>query len=485
MIMAVLMGYGPYVGFALALAIAVIASLAIGLHFEKRLGGVAIDLIPAMLISVIGIGALISGRNVSLYGLGNFALGAVSGTGGHWPIRITTAVVVGISVVVIISSLLRQSINRKGANFIFYSFAAYFLSMSVVSGIFGTTPAFSHNSMYSLLVVWAFYVTCDRPFPPFVQLTRDALFIFMVVSLAMLLIAPELVQQKGYPGEIPGLDFRFWGLASHANNMGPIAAFFLLLLYLRTYQSRFLVIAAIGVAVVSIVLAQSKTAWAASIVSLSVLVIRSLYISFFHALIKGQPRLFPVLIAFVFIAISLAGLFIVSGNYYVKPLGYANDVLNHFARTLTGRDVIWYITMQQFYDNPLFGYGPDLWGYEFSARYGYLGIASNAHNQVLEVLGSAGAFGLATFVVYFGILIRYAFILMPMTKGVSLALVVFLIVRGIAEVPLGLANITTTDFFMHLVVIGIFLRAAYALNASKTYQTSHSNSVQIADKLLV
>lgn len=53
MSMAGLIGYDSYVGFALASVIAVITSIAFGLHFEKHFGGVSIDLISAMPISVI------------------------------------------------------------------------------------------------------------------------------------------------------------------------------------------------------------------------------------------------------------------------------------------------------------------------------------------------------------------------------------------------------------------------------------------------
>lgn len=452
---------GMYVLFAVGAAVAVVIAGAIGLHFEKRFGKLAAGLIPALLLAAIGFGALISGRNVSYYGyLSILAADAASAGESYWVLRIVTAIAVGVSAVIIVSRLFSRSRSAPADWTLFYAFLAYFISTYIVSGFFGTEPTLKHSALYPLVIVTAMFFVSGREPDVLARYSRNAFFVFIVLSLVLLAIYPQLVRQDGYQALLPGIDFRFWGLASHANNMGPLSLFFLLLLRLLPYRSRLLTAIAALLAIVAMLLAQSKTTWIAAACIGLALTIRAAYRILKAGEEPGQGSFAKVL--------TLGGLVVMIGTLLVALVSGAVNPgvvsgwipIDESGGFLTGRDRIWDITLRHWQDNPLFGYGPELWNVEFSRKWGYLGIASNAHNQIVDVLGGSGVFGLFFFLGYFFLLLRYASVLSDSTRGVSIAFVVFLSVRSVSEVPLKLANITTTDFIMHVVVLGIFMELA-------------------------
>ena len=69
----------------------------------------------------------------------------------------------------------------------------------------------------------------------------------------------------------PDLTSGIRGIASHANNIGPIAVFLLLLLIWKPYHWRILNILCLIAALLSLLLSQSKTAWIACFVAFLVL----------------------------------------------------------------------------------------------------------------------------------------------------------------------------------------------------------------------
>lgn len=454
-------------------AIGVIVAGAVGLHFEKRFGKMAGTLLPALLLGAIGLAALFSGRNVSYYGFASIlAADAASAGESYWVLRLATALAVGVSGVIIASRLFSRVGTAPVDPTLFYAFLAYFISTYIVSGFFGTEPTLTHSALYPIVVVTAIFLVSGREPDVLARYSRNAFLVFIVLSLVLLVLYPQLVRQDGYKGVLPGIDFRFWGLASHANNMGPVSLFFLLLLRLLPYRSRWATAVAAVLAVVAMLLAQSKTTWIAAACVALAFVIRAAYRILTTKDRPGEGNPAKVLTGgavVVMIAVLLTVLVSNVSSISVMSAWFPMDESGGF---LTGRDRIWDITLRHWRDNPLFGYGPELWSFEFSRKWGYLGIASNAHNQIIDVLGASGVFGLVFFLGYFFLLLRYALVLAPSTRGVSIAFVVFLTVRGVSEVPLKLANITTTDFVMHAIALGVFMELANRRKRQKLAEAS-------------
>lgn len=452
-----------FVTAALGGAVAIVAGLVFGVHFEPRVRRIASSWLPVLLLFGFAASTLVSGRNASLYGLGG-AFGDIGPGRGVWILRISTALAVGGSLLLVAAAVLRRASTQAAAKPLFFAFLGYFFFAYVFSGLLGTELAISHKTFYPLAVVCALYFTCDQNYEDLIRKVRDSLLLFLLVGLALIPVMPDLVLQKGYSGFVPGLTFRYWGLASHANNIGPLAIAFFLLMWWHPYRLRALTALAVAVSSVTLLLAQSKTAFVAAIFVVMFFAVRWWFLAVFHN--KSGRTGSAIAIGFGMLLIT-AVLVAAVADVYSYPLEYLLGKIQGQGTMFTGREQIWSITVAEWERNPLFGYGPDLWGDAFSARYGYLGVASNAHNQLFDTLGAAGVFGVISLAIYLAMLCYYAVLLVGPSKGASVALVAFLLIRCITEVPLKTINITTSDFFMQALILGIFMRAAMA-NADVT-----------------
>jgi O-antigen ligase len=454
--------YSVYILLALLAGSMIVLALGLGLHFEGLVERHLVPMIPILIPLAIGTSSIVSGRNVSFYGLAGAEGLTLADPIGGWILRLTTASIVCASVVVLLSSVMRKNqYGERSGDSLFMAFLAYFASCYIVSGVLGSEPSFVHNNFYALIVFFAAYATRNQDVDRFVRWARNGLNIFIFMGLAVAPILPDIAIQDGYSGIIPGITFRFWGLATHANNLGPISVVFLLLLRWKPYHSRAFNLLSATAALGSLLLSQSKTALIAGIAALIVLLGYHLFDSIRQA--KKGKRV--TLAQFTWISgpflLILSLLVIISVGI---ELGLWTDLLARFgtqASTLTGRDFIWTITLREWHANPLFGYGPRLWGDEFAARQGYLGTVTNAHNQFVDLLGSSGLLGLLCFSAYLLLLLRYAWLSAGSTRGVSLALAVFILMRCLTEVPFKTGNITTPDFLMHFIFFSALLRARY------------------------
>jgi O-antigen ligase len=385
---------------------------------------------------------------------GNLSEGP-SSSAGVWILRLCTLSTVAFSAMVVASAILSKRPAPKESRALFVAFCVYYFCAYVINGVFGSVPDVSYKTLYPILIVSGIYIASNYSSETVLRVTRDGMLAFLVVGLLILPFKMDLVAQRGYSGLVPGLSFRYWGLASHANNIGPLALFFALITLLHPYRTKMLNCFAALIVGVTLVLAQSKTALGATLIVAAVLI---LYISF--------RAIFRNAYGFIGSAITLSVAMLISTVFLLSIIG---DFYHHFFDVilakiqgrdtlLTGREFIWQITMNEWRASPIFGYGPGLWGTEFSARNGYFGIASNAHNQAVDTLGAAGIVGLSALTVYVTTLGYYAFKLAHRTHWVSIYIFLFVLIRCVTEVPLKTINVTTSDFFMHCIILAIFMR---------------------------
>lgn len=441
-------------------SIFLVIGVAGGVHVEPYIRRQASALLPALLLFGFAASTLISGRNTSLYGLAGNIL-EESGSGrGVWILRIATAMAVGISSLVVVSGFLRRADQRNPARPLFLAFSIYFVFSYVVSGLFGTEPTISHKTFYPFLVIFGLYLTSEQGEDLLLRLVRDGLLLVLITGLCLIPVMPDLVLQKGYVGFIPGFSYRYWGLASHANNIGPLAIFFFLVLCWLPYKSRALMMFAIAVAGITLIISQSKTSFISATLISAIFIVRWLWQAIFRN--RFGRGVSVVVIGFGMVVVLLVLVAFVA-DLYSHLLEMLLNKIQGRGTLLTGREFIWSITMAEWERNPIFGYGPGLWGAEFSTRFGYFGIASNAHNQFIDTLGSAGILGATGLIIYVAVFVRYALLLAGQSNWLSIALLVFILTRCISEVPLKTLNITTSDFFMHAVVIGLFMRSGWRL----------------------
>jgi O-antigen ligase len=126
--------------------------------------------------------------------------------------------------------------------------------------------------------------------------------------------------------------------------------------------------------------------------------------------------------------------------------------------SLTGRDRIWVVALEEWHNHPVFGYGPTIWDDEFRQAIG-LPNATHGHNQMIDTLarcGTVGAIGLVCYAVVLLVLsVRFA----RATRGLSLAMFLTLALLSVSEVPLGLIGYGT-DVFTHLLLVVTLASAA-------------------------
>ena len=455
-----LIATGYYAGLALFFSIVVIAGLGLMLQIDRFIGRwVAFFVVPAMLLGT-AVSSALSGRNLK-YAFANIEnlaeVGASSGTG---VLRLITATVVGMCAATVIATLFRQgrampADPRQPApagQWLFATFCAFYLCNAVFNSAFGTVPSFVHGLLYLPVTFAAVYLWRNAPVDTFVGFIKWALVAFMLGSLALAAAAPALAIQSGYKSWVPGLSIRLWGLASNPNSLGPLALLLLLLEWMQPSSRQWLRWLTAGLGLLVLLMAQSKTAWAAGLAVLPVIA----WYRFGRAPAGGMRIGF---------ALSLiAGLLLLTGSLAFVDVGRAWDriadtQIGTDVTTLTGRLQIWAAAIEAWRQSPVFGYGPTAWGAMHRFALG-MPFAFSAHNQFLQSMSVAGTLGLLSLLAYLAVLGTYCWRAADATRGASAALFLFVLLRCLTEAPFAPGSLFTGDAVTHLLLFRIALIGA-------------------------
>lgn len=379
--------------------------------------------------------------------------------------RVSAPLIVSLASIRVILGIFKYKQSRPNyiisgsdpARYLYYSYLLYFLCCGLINSVAGTQPAFVHWMFYPVLIIGAAYFSRTWEMNFLVKNTKWILLTLIYLSLLAAISFPKFSYETGYKGLIPGLSIRLYGLAAHPNTLGPSALLFLVLEYFYPSigRARFLHrLAAISV----ILLAQSKTAYGASLVVIFIILWYktssmglskknpSLRLSFLTALL-----LITAILGLGMLAIDLANI-----NLANNPFSYLDAQEIKYLSTLTGRTMIWDITLAEWDKNPLFGYGPTIWYPEFRAKYGLL-VVGQAHNQFIQALGESGIIGLLGLVIYILFLLKIALSTAAFSHGFSLALLAIPLLRTWTETPFRNFVINDWAFFTHLLVISMLM----------------------------
>ncbi len=377
-----------------------------------------------------------------------------------WLLRGMNALIMGVLIVGIARRFtLKYKINNLtvrsslGAGVVVYAITNYLLNNTL-----GTYPAFSMQPAYASCLLLATVLLTEDRLKQVVRWAQVGLVFLTFVSLILIPIAPDLVLQSEYNHGI--FSFRFWGLAAHANVMGPIVAITIILNYcypLRNLKIDFVIKATLFTA---LVITQSKTAILALIFAFfgnwlitgSRIKVDGYAINHgWRALMVARSSLrpflgFSALVIFVgFLTISLM----------IDSDQYRSSELN----VLTNRDIIWEVALNEFYRSPIFGYGSSIFDASFRSAV-KIGSAVNAHNQIIQTMASAGIVGLFGFLVYLSILGYWAYRLRRHLNGISQILFLFIGFRSFTEVPYSLHTTVGADILIHALFLAILTVAS-------------------------
>ncbi|HTJ96100.1 MAG TPA: hypothetical protein VL381_01420, partial [Rhodocyclaceae bacterium] len=215
--------------------------------------------IPAILITT-GVAMALSGRSMDFNGA-QAVEGALKSPLAIWVQRLCTIVILTVSAERIISHFSQQRSLLGAAPMLTLGFIAFWVGSIASPMFFSAHPAIVRESFYTLPIgLAALLLTADEGESTLLS-ARDSIFIFQLVSYLVLPVLPQVVLDTNYTqGLIPGLP-RFAGLAPHAVILAMLAQASLLCLWARPYANRHLNTAAWILGLLTLILAQSKTAW--------------------------------------------------------------------------------------------------------------------------------------------------------------------------------------------------------------------------------
>lgn len=437
-------------GLALIASMLAILGLAAFLKLETAIGRwVAAAVVPAIALG-IAVSSLLSGRNLKYAAFNIEAIAMTPVEGGGTILRVITAILLGLCVASIIARLYRQRTRTSlPGQLLLFAFLFFYICNNTLSGIFGTYPSFSHNTVYVDVVFLAVFMNRDEPVEVFIRSAKIALLGMMALSLVAAVVIPELAIQSDYKGWIPVLHIRLWGVGSNPNSIGPLALLLMMLEFCCPSSAKVWRVLNYGLGLAVLVLAQSKTVWAAGVLVLPLLA----WTRFGKAPSGGMRIGFALCLISVLVAVTLLVMF---GNLDKLWLKLAGGQVGSDVSSLTGRVQIWSAAIDAWRDNPLFGYGPTAWGPLHRLSIG-LPFAFSAHNQFLQSLSGAGILGLLSIVAYLGLLAICSWRASAATRGVSLALFVIVLMRCMTEAPFAAATLLNGDTLTHLVLFRLAL----------------------------
>jgi O-antigen ligase len=473
-----ILGLSFYIGIAVVLAFICIVSLGLMLHAGTHIHKEPLPLLFFAIIIAIMAGPIATGRLI-VEGLATSEASVEEVSSSFWLNRIVTLGILALCAERILRFIIRREWTGVHSWGLFWLFAAFGLSNQILNGIFGSHPSFDHKYLYPFVIYFCLFLVAQKQPERCLRIARGALLFFFICSAIALVVIPSVVVQTGYGGGLPGFSFRYYGLTTHANAMGPLALVFMICLWRFPFHSRWINRSSWFLVTVSLILTQSKTTITAAIVVALFLMIYRYRKQVMQRYPGGRSGLFIGTVAFFCFSFSITILAVWFGSDAIERTIHELDLASGGKLTsFTGRTIIWELAWQEFLASPLFGYGPSIWSPAYRASIG-LGSAATAHNQLLHSLSSAGIVGAMGLIFYGAVLVIYAFRAAPLSDGISLALVGLMLFRSFTEAPFIITGIIQTEFFVHLLVLVVcvgFLPARQIRSSTRSVAPQLANN---------
>lgn len=355
--------------------------------------------------------------------------------------RLLTLTLLGLAAIEIGRGWSSRAETVHRAPLLLNAFLIYSVGTVLIQAFGSDHPDFSHKSLYALIIMTSIYFLRQTRWDTIETHLKLALLVPVAGSLAAALIAPDFALLRPYLGLLPVIDFRLFGVASHANVLGSVA---LLLLIIELYfpSGRYLRPTIIVSAIAVFILAQSKIAWFAAVAILA-LVWVPYRLAVYQALPGRAPRTLRLVVGLIVLAFFMA-----AAAVFVD---WAALFAKHGLGTFTGRLPIWQRTIDDALHNPLFGYGAGIWDFDYRRQAGMLHVGQ-AHNQFVQTLGEAGLAGLTLLLGYLAVLIYFAVKLFRISRGLILALFLLLFFQSLTEAPFRIRALMDWPFFAHMLL---------------------------------
>jgi len=451
--------FSIYVIGAFVLSLGGVLAFGVAMEGETRFRRL---MVPALYLLIIVTGCvtvILSGRNVSVAGVDISSIALPPTLLSKWIPRLAVLTALTVCMARVLAALFSRENRSKGGSALFVAFLFFFLTNYVFNSALGMEPEFTHGQYYALLFFTAVFASRTQDPETAIRFLKWGLAIFMAASLVVSHVAPDLAIQRNYSGWLPGITIRFWGLGLNPNSTGPLALLYLLIAIHQPFERRWSQYLGLSMAILVLILTQSKTAWVAAMVAVPLLhLLRSSYAKRSDDTPPVRSSSAMSLTATSTLSLGVVGVFVllVLPQLGVSIYGGVGAMLGDDVSTLHGRDVIWALAVEEWARNPLFGYGVTIWDAAYRAQIGML-HAYSAHNQFFQSLSAAGLFGVIGLVIYLAILSRNAISARHKTRGLSVALLVFVLARCVTEAPLEVGAFLIGEFPAHLLLFHLAL----------------------------
>lgn len=336
---------------------------------------------------------------------------------------------VGVGLIVVaITKGLRHP--RKEMGLVIAAVAFYYLAL-VLSCLGGAVASFPEPYWVSPLLVMAFLIPADYTHDWFLKVSRIALRVILVSSFVALL-NPTIGFNYDENRTFLGLA-RMQGITPHPNTFAFIVVIGLILEMSAGSKLIWKLLYVAG-----ILMAQSTTAYLMAAVGLLIISNR----------LSKLARVAASISAFVFACLAL-----VNTEWAAQVI---EEVLPSTAGSFNGRTAIWAAVLFGFESNPVFGYGPSLLDEDYRQQYlPYFDAAAQAHNQWYQTLGGTGIIGVASLVILGLVMLGVALRSRKATRGLTLAMFVVMVLRGVTETPLRPSGMSIATFCLIIVLVVI------------------------------
>lgn len=453
----------PFLAGTLLVTISLVAvlftSLDVGSRFRIEWMGVFFIGVPLSLVA----GVLVTGRNLSRGEDSVFRPDMADVASGNWISRVITLICLGVAVERLVRFIIRREYRDAPGLGVVMLLMAYVISVNLLSAFFGTPGGFSHQLVYAPIIALAVFAYAQQRPDQCFAIVRNTLVLFLLGSLLFLVIRPEMVAETRYrAGLFPGLTVRFYGFATHPNTLAPLCLLLVCAIRLRPFNFKVLNGLSWGLAITTLLLTQSKTSIGLALIGMVWFLLSDGRAAADARGTSARQSWRITTLASGFMIAGLIGLAVIvllsTNDQILSKISALADRIN--LNTLTGRTRIWDETLNAASKNWVFGYGPELWGLAFRIN---LGLPfTHAHNQFIHTLGAGGVIGLLMLLAYLAALGRLAWKVRAESLQVSLVLYVFLLLRGLAELPLNIANAMQGEFIVQMFLLVVCIQAAKA-----------------------
>ncbi len=472
------------VGGAMLAALIAAISMAGTVHVSSRREQGFMHCIFYAMLFAVAAGSLLSGRDMT----SNFLMEEHTVSSVNHPLMTILQPLISLLILAVCGERIiahwQQRHTKPQPWLLLIAFLLFWACTVAAPALFSAHPQLSHDDVYPVVIGVGATLASAMERDQALKAARDGLFIFMLLGLLLVPISPNTVLDRSYSqGLLPGLP-RLAGLSPHPVGMGLLSQLGLLCLMARPYQHLWLKRLAWTVGLTSLFVAQSKTAWLAFLICVGTLLVVQHGPALWHRLSDPmRPAVgMTTLLGFMLSVLTLAAV-LMFGDLGERIDAFVNTPEGAQLTSLTGRDRIWAIALDEWQRNPVFGYGPGIWDEAFRASIG-MSNATHAHNQFMDTLSRAGTVGGIGLVLYSILLLILSLRFTRATQGLSLALFLALVLRSISEVPLLMFGYSTEMFIpvLLLLVLAAASKEARAARPIAAHDKVASNRAMTAPK---